>query len=125
MTKKQLLIADGGVECSFQRDGFGVIIFAIIGEHHDLSQVDKPSKLLILNPHQHAIIFGLDATLVVRLFYFDKSQRNTIDKWSDIRAKFIRTILASHLCDHMIRVDCPSEIFKINQFQAVVSIDEN
>lgn len=37
MTKKQLLIANGGVECPFQRDGFGVIIFAIIGEHHDLS----------------------------------------------------------------------------------------
>ena len=54
-----------------------------------------------------------------------QSRCNAIDKWSDIRAKFIRTILAIHLCDHMIRVDCPSEIFKINQFQAVVSIDEN
>lgn len=70
-------------------------------------------------------LFGLDATLVVRLFYFDKSQRNTIDKWSDIRAKFIRTILTSHLCDHVIRVGRLSEIFIINQFQAVVSIDEN
>ena len=125
MTKKQLLIADGGVECSFQRDGFGVIIFAVVGKDHNLCQVDKAPKLFIFNTHQHTVIFGLDAALVVRLFYFDKSQRNTIDKWSDIRAKFIRTILASHLCDHVIRVGRLSEIFIINQFQAVVSIDEN
>lgn len=125
MTKKQLLVADGGVECSFQRDGFGVIIFTVVGKDHNLCQIDKAPKLFIFNTHQHTVIFSLDSTLVIGLLDLNKSQRKTVDQWCDIRAKFIRTILASHLCDHMIIVDCPSEIFKINQFQAVVSIDEN
>ena len=93
---------------------------------HLVGRKENSNDIIVaLSEIAHYIHFNKEYPINAEHIYFDKSQRNTIDKWSDIRAKFIRTILASHLCDHMIRVDCPSEIFKINQFQAVVSIDEN
>ena len=100
--KEQLLIAAGCIERTFDWFHIVVIVLHVVGEHHNLCDVGKPTKYLFGKPLVHTSMLCNDAIPIVWFLHFNECQRQTIDQQCNIRAKLIFTILVCQLCYYMI-----------------------
>ena len=102
------------IECSLDRDNatHGVVLH-IVGKNHQLGDVDKSAELFVRETFAiHARAFGHHAAVIVRLFHLYETERQSVDKKSDVGAKFVLTISASKFGSKMKSV--VSYIIKIN-----------
>ena len=82
-----------------------LVIFHIVAEYHYLRDIQKTAETRIGKPRLHTLVLGINSFVIVLLFYFDKSQRQTIDKDGYVRAKVVvRQITASHFGGYLKRV---------------------
>ena len=74
-------------------------------EKEYLRDIQKTAETRIGKPRLHTLALGINSFVIVLLFYFDKSQRQTIDKDGYVRAKVVaRQITASHFGGYLKRV---------------------
>ena len=78
------------------------VIFHIVGEYHQLGDVDKSTIFLVGKTLEvHSLTFSHNTTMIVWLLDLHEAKRQSIDKQRDVRAELILTILASKFCRKM------------------------
>ena len=121
--EKQFFITAGRIESSLNRFDIRIIVLHVVGEYHQLRDVNKTTKNLSGEAGIDAVMFGYDAILVVGLFDLHKGQGHTIDQQNDIRPKFIIPIPVCQFCYNMVSV--AGTVFKINQTDTVDSVEQD
>lgn len=70
-----------------------VVIFLVVGEDHQLCDVEESSETTLAHPFVDAFSLCQNAVMVIWLFHFDKYQRESIDKAGDVRTEIVIGVL--------------------------------
>ena len=69
------------------------VVLLVVGEHHQLGDIQETTKLLVGHALVHAVSFGQNAVLVVGYLHLDKSQWQTVHKASDVGTEIVAAVL--------------------------------
>ena len=107
------IIGRAGVKRALYGLRRAILIFHVVGEDHQLRDVDKTPEFWIAAARDDAVALSQHAFAVIGLFDLDKRQRHAIDEQGDVWAELFIAIFARQFGDHMEAVVL--KIFKINQ----------
>ena len=68
------------------------IVFLIVGEYHQLRDVQERAKRLVAESRVDALAFGKHPLVVVGFLDFDKGKRKAIHKARNVRAKVVMRV---------------------------------
>ena len=116
--EKDSVTGCGGIKGTLYGDYFFVVIFLVVGEYHQLGDIDEFAETLILHPGLDAVFLRHDSLCVIGLFDLDESKRKTIEEASDVGAKVVAGFLvfASEFSGDMPLV--VSRVLKINELDS-------
>ena len=69
------------------------VVLLIVGEHHQLGDIQETAELLVSHALVHAVSFSQNAVLVVGNLHLDKSQWQAVHKASDIGTEIVAAVL--------------------------------
>lgn len=93
-----------------------MVVLLIIGENHELRNIDEFAETLILHPLLYTVFLCKDSFRVVWFLDFDKAQWHSVDKTSDIWAEAVTCffVFTCEFCGNVPLV--VAGILKINEF---------
>ena len=107
------VIGGAGIERTLNRLRRAILILHVVGEHHQLRDVDEAPKARVAAARDDAVALGQHAFPVVGFLDLDKRQRHAVDEQDDVGPELIVTVLAGQLCDDMETVVV--EVLEIDQ----------
>ena len=116
--EEDLIAGGGGVEGPLNRNNPFVVVLLIVGEDHQLRDVDEATEPLVLHPGLNAVLFGKDTLGIVGLLNLNESKRETVNKTRNVGAEVVAAflILTGEFCGDVPLVVV--RVGKINQLDA-------
>ena len=105
-----------GVKRTFDRLRRAILVLHVVGEDHQLRDVDEAAKFWVAASRDDAVALGQHTFTVVGLLDLDEGQRHAVDQKGDIRTELVVAVFASQLSDDMEAVVV--EVFKVDQSDA-------
>ena len=102
-----------GIEGSLNGLRRTILILHVVGEHHQLCDVDETTEAGIPETGDDTVAFGQNPFAIVWFLDFNEEKGHTVDQQGDIRPEFIVTILVGQFGDDMEAV--VGKISKVNQ----------
>ena len=107
------VIGGAGIERTLNRLRRAIFILHVVGENHQLRDVDEAPEARVAAARDDAMALGQHAFPVVGFFDLDERQRHAVDEQGDVGPELIVTVLAGQLCDDMETVVV--EVLEIDQ----------
>ena len=97
-----------------------IVILLIVGEDHQLGDIEEPTKIRLTHSVVDSLFFGNDSQVVVRFLYLNKGQGEPIDKTSNIGTeRLISTFVsAGEFCGEVPYI--VRRIVKINELNTTI-----
>ena len=76
-----------------QRHTILCVVLLIVGEHHQLGDIQETAKFLVGHALVHPVALGQNAVLVVGNLHLNKCQWQTVHKASDVGAEIVAAVL--------------------------------
>ena len=118
--EESLALGRATIECTLNRYTALIVVFLIVGEYHQLRNVEEAAKTCFAHSCIDAFTLSQDTLVVIWFLYFNKSQWHSIDETGDIRTEIILRIFVftCKLC-----CDVPIVVFrivKVNKFYSAI-----
>ena len=107
------VVRRAGVERTLDRLRRAVFVLHVVGEHHQLRDVDEAPKFGITAARDDAMALGQHAFTVVGFLHLDKGQRHAVDEQGDVGPKLVVTVFAGQFRNDVEAVVV--EIFEVDQ----------
>ncbi len=102
-----------GVEGSLNGLRRAVFILHVVGEHHQLCDVDETTEAWIPAARDDTVALGQNPFAIVWLLHFNEEKGHTVDQQGDIGPELVITVFVGQFGDDMKAV--VGEIGKVNQ----------
>ena len=91
--EENLVAGGGGIESSLNGNNPFVVVLLIVGEDHQLRDIDEATEPLVFHPGLDAVLFGKNTFCVVRLFNLNEGKGEAIYKARDVGAEVVSAFL--------------------------------
>ena len=109
----RLAVGGGGVERALHRLGLAVVVLHVVGERHQLDQVEEVTELRVGMAAGHALALLQHSARVHGLLDLDERQWHAVDQQGDVGTEFVLAIDERQLGDDMPAV--VGQVFEIEQ----------
>ena len=95
--EEHLSLAHAGIESTLDRHTIVGIVLLVVGEDHQLSDIQKTAEIALAHTSMHAFAFCQHTLTVLWFLDLDMHQWQAVDKTGDIRAEVILSSLIGAL----------------------------